>query len=206
MKKTFDEILLSAYIDGELDIDAMQAAEHVIESDASARRYVVDAVKSGAHLRAYLNGVLKEDVPDRLLDAPIAKQPEQVRRESPPLKNFVRVAAAVILLLGGFLVIHIVDRTTSAREQAFVEPLSGPYREVVDVALENVLSGTSHEWRNGLRQVTVRVTPLKTYRDRAGVYYREYRLEVKRNDQTMHVNGLAYRAAKGNWKTKALYF
>ena len=84
--------------------------------------------------------------------------------------------------------------------------MSGPYRQVVDAALENVLSGTPHEWRNGLRPVTVRVTPLKTYRDKAGVYYREYRLEVNRNNQTLQVNGLAYRAGKGAWKTKALYF
>jgi hypothetical protein len=47
---------------------------------------------------------------------------------------------------------------------------------------------------------------LKTYRDKAGVYYREYRLEVNRNNQTLQVNGLAYRAGKGAWKTKALYF
>jgi surface antigen len=70
---------------------------------------------------------------------------------------------------------------------------------VVDAALENDLSGTSHKWRQGLRPVTVRVTPLKTYRDKEGVYDREYRLEVKRNDQTVYVNGLAYRESNGTW-------
>ena len=206
MKKTFDEITLSAYIDGELDIEAMPAVEHVIESDASARHYVLDAVKSAAHLRANLNSVLEEEVPDRLLNPLTMKQPEQVGRKPRVLRNMVSLAAAFILLLTGFLVNEFVDRTGRSRGQAFVEPLSGPYREVVDAALENFLSGTSHEWRQGLKPVTVRVTPLKTYRDKEGVYYREYRLEVKSNDQTLYVNGLAYRASKGNWKTKALYF
>ena len=206
MKKTFDEIALSAYIDGEIDTEAMPAVEHVIESDASARHYVLDAVKSAAHLRANLNSVLEDKVPDRLLNALTMKQPEQVGRKSRVLRNMISLAAAVILLLAGFLVNEFVDRTGRSRGQAFVEPLSGPYRDVVDAALENYLSGTSHEWRQGLRPVTVRVTPLKTYRDKEGVYYREYRLEVKRNDQTVYVNGLAYRASKGNWKTKALYF
>lgn len=206
MKKTFDEIALSAYIDGEIDAEAMPAVEHVIESDASARHYVLDAVMSAAHLRANLNSVLEEEVPDRLLNPLTMKQPEQVGRKSRVLRNMISLAAGVILLLTGFLVNEFVDRTGRSLGQAFVEPLSGPYRDVVDAALENYLSGTSHEWRQGLRQVTVRVTPLKTYRDKEGVYYREYRLEVKRNDQTVYVNGLAYRASKGNWKTKALYF
>ena len=206
MKKTYDEILLSAYIDGELGTEDMQAAEQIIATNASARGYVLDAVKSGARLRSAFNPVLEEDVPDRLLDSIMAQQPQSLRQKPPVLRNLFRIAAAVVLLLTGFLVSQIVDRTAGSREQAFVEPLSGPYRQVVDAALENVLSGTSHEWRNGLRPVTVRVTPLKTYRDKAGVYYREYRLEVKRNNQTLQVNGLAYRAGKGAWKTKALYF
>lgn len=206
MKKTYDETTLSAYIDGELDTASMLTIEHVIESDASAKGYILDAVKSGAHLRAALNSVVEEEVPDRLREALMAMPPDPVHQKPSVMRNMIRIAAAVVLLLIGFGVSEIVDRFGSRSEQAFIEPLSGPYRQVVDAALENVLSGTSHEWRNGLRPVTVRVTPLKTYRDKAGVYYREYRLEVKRNDQTMHVNGLAYRAAKGNWKTKALYF
>jgi hypothetical protein len=206
MKKTSDEIMLSAYMDGELGTEDMLAAEQIIATNASARGYVLDAVKSGARLRSAFNPVLEEDVPDRLLDSIMAKQPPSLRQKPPVLRNLIRIAAAVVLLFSGFLFSQLFDPTGGNREQAFVEPLSGPYRQVVDAALENVLSGTSHEWRNGLRPVTVRVTPLKTYRDKAGVYYREYRLEVKRNDQTMHVNGLAYRAAKGSWKTKALYF
>jgi anti-sigma factor RsiW len=206
MKKANDENLLSAYIDGELGTEDMQAAEQIIATNASARGYVLDAVKSGARLRSAFNPVLEENVPARLINSIMAQQPQSLRQKPPVLRNLIRIAAAVVLLLTGFLVSQIVDRTAGSREQAFVEPLSGPYRQVVDAALENVLSGTSHEWRNGLRPVTVRVTPLKTYRDKAGIYYREYRLEVKRNNQTMHVNGLAYRAAKGSWKTKALYF
>lgn len=206
MKQAYDENLLSAYMDGELGIEDMQAAEQIIATNASARDYVLDAVKSAARLRSAFNPVLEEAVPDRLLESINSTTTRSVRQKPPVLRNLIRIAAAVVLLLTGFLVSQIADRTTGSREQAFVEPLSGPYRQVVDTALENVLSGTSHEWRNGLRPVTVRVTPLKTYRDKAGVFYREYRLEVKRNNQTMHVNGLAYRAAKGSWKTKALYF
>ncbi len=206
MKKTYDETLLSAYIDGELGTEDMQTAEQIIATNASARGYVLDAVKSGARLRSAFNPVREEDVPDRLLDSIMAKQPHSLPQKPPVLRNLFRIAAAVVLLLTGFGVSEIIDRTGGNRLQGFVEPLSGPYRQVVDAALENVLSGTPHEWRNGLRPVTVRVTPLKTYRDKAGVYYREYRLEVNSNNQTLQVNGLAYRAAKGSWKTKALYF
>ncbi|MGI9570140.1 MAG: hypothetical protein ACR2PH_10495 [Desulfobulbia bacterium] len=207
MKKTTDELNLSAYMDGELDTEAMLTVEQAIESDEMARDFILDAVKSGAHLRAGLDSVLEEDIPDRLLDPFISERPKRVRRKSPVLKNMIRIAAAVILLITGFGVSEIIYRTGGIPRQAFVEPLSGPYRQVVDAALENYLSGTSHEWQQGGPSPdTVRVTPLKTYRDKAGTYFREYRLEVERNEQTMFVKGLAYRAAKGSWKTKALYF
>ena len=68
MNKTYDEILLSSYIDGELGTEDMQTAEQIIATNASARGYVIDAVKSSARLRSAFNPVLEENVPARLLD------------------------------------------------------------------------------------------------------------------------------------------
>ena len=193
-------------MDGELDAEAMHEVERVIDSDESAKRYVLDTVKSGAHLRSALCGVIEEDIPDRLLEPFITKKSKPAVRKQTVFSHMIRMAAAVVLLLAGFGISQILNRSESPSRLAFVEPLSGPYRQVVDTALENYLSGTSHEWRQDRQLVTVRVTPLKTYRDKNGVYFREYRFEVERKDRTMFVNGLAYRASKGNWKTKALYF
>ena len=207
MKQTQDELNLSAYMDGELDTEAMLVVEQSIESDERAREYILEAVKSGAHLRASLDSVIEEEIPDRLLDPFTIEKPMPTTKKPSIQRKMIRIAAAIVLLITGFGISEIINQANTNPTLAFVEPLNGPYRQVVDTALENYISGTSHEWRQGgTSPDTVRVTPLKTYRDKAGVFFREYRLEVQRSQQTMLINGLAYRAAKGSWKTKALYF
>jgi surface antigen len=49
------------------------------------------------------------------------------------------------------------------------------------------------------------VTPVKTYRDKNGQYFREFRMEVSTATERRQINGLAYRQ-NGEWKTKAVYF
>ena len=49
------------------------------------------------------------------------------------------------------------------------------------------------------------VTPVKTYRDKNGQYFREYSMEVQTDTERHQINGLAYRK-KGEWKTKAVYY
>ena len=68
MNHGFDEIKLSAYLDGELDTADMFQIEETIENNEDAQRYVLDAIKSIARLRAGMNSVLQEEIPERLLN------------------------------------------------------------------------------------------------------------------------------------------
>ena len=77
---------------------------------------------------------------------------------------------------------------------------------VIDAALEFNLSGKSRDWKAPGGSITVKVTPVKTYKDKAGVYYREYRLEVATDTHHSQINGLAYRTDNGKWSTKVMYF
>jgi surface antigen len=207
MNAQFDENTLSAYVDGELDADVLPAVEAFIEADPDARRYVLDAVGVNARLRAELNPVAHEPVPDRLYAAlqgrPRAAGPSG---RTPVLRNFLRVAAAAVLLLAGFGVGKVLQNGSVNGLSALGTSLPAAYQQVVDRALEHNLSGTVHQWQPPEDETLVKVTPVKTYRSPDGRYYREYVLEIDAGKQKTQVKGLAYRTGKQQWKTKALFF
>ncbi len=205
MKHRFDETKLSAYMDGELDADAMHEVEKILEQNESAREYVLDAVRSTARLRGGMNAVLHEAVPGRLLDT-IDTPARQKPRRSPMIHQLVRIAAVFILVFTGFAVGTMVDRERPKSLFPLMAPLPADFNWMVSAALEHKLSGTSREWHPPRTPLTVTVIPLKTYRDRNGIYFREYRLEVVAADELRWVNGLAYRITGGQWKTRALFF
>ena len=205
MKKTYDETMLSAYIDGELDAATMQEVDLFLEQDQEAGRYMLDTIRTTALLRADMNAVLHEEIPQRLLDTLSPQQIAKSRRK-PVIRNLIRVAAVLILGFLGFGIGILMERNTGEHFPAVIAPLPARYRNVVDAALEFNLSGTPREWQAPRAAVAVTVTPVKTYRDKTGVYYREYKLEVATGTERSRINGLAYRTVKGKWKTKVLYF
>jgi hypothetical protein len=205
MKPSNDETMLSAYLDGELDAVAMSEADALIEKDEAAKRYVLETVRTTAYLRASMRDVLREETPKRLADALNAQKPAKFSRV-PAYSSLIRVAAVFILAVLGFGGGMLLERSTVEKFPAFIKPLPKPYGEVVGKALEYNLSGKSQEWEAPGGLVSIKVTPVKTYRDKNGIYYREYRMEVASETERRQINGLAYRTVKGQWETKAIYF
>ena len=200
MNHGFDETKLSAYVDGQLDTEEMKDVEAFVEVDFSARNYVWEAFKMQAQLKAALNPVAGEKIPPRLLAA-LGQRPatSKFKRRLPAL---VRAAAAVVLLTVGVGLGWVLP---GAGNGSF-ESLPARYSQVVDAALENNLSGKPTDWKAPLGGRTVTVTPVRTFKDADGLYYREYTLVVSGRQQQTRVNALAYRAGQGRWKTKAVFF
>jgi hypothetical protein len=205
MKKTFDETILSAYLDGELDAATMNEVDSFLGTDPQAAGYILDTVRTSARLKAGMNAILQEEIPQRLLDTLSPQQAARSRRK-PLMRSIIRMAAFVILGIVGFGIGTLMERNTGGHYPAVIAPLPARYSEVVDAALEFNLSGKPREWKAPRGSIALKVTPVKTYRDKAGVYYREYRLEVATGTRRSQINGLAYRTAKGNWTTKVMYF
>ena len=205
MKEPHDEKILSAYIDGELDTAAMQQVETIIENNAEASKYVLGALKTTARLRADMQPVMNEEIPDRLLSVFEKQETRKIRKRSVFL-NLGRAAAAVLLVVFGFVAADQIDRYKSVGIPKYISSMPWIYSDVVNQALENNLSGTTRQLQGQGSGATIQVTPVKTYRDQGGVYYREYRFEATGGDQEVMLNGLAYRTSKGNWETKALFF
>ena len=204
MKQKFDDITLSSYVDGELDPESMREVEAYLESDADARRYVVNAIKTTARLRESMNKVLYEEVPEHLINTILPRQKKEYRR-STVFQPLFRMAAAIILILLGFGVGWLVP--TNGDKPAFTlsTPFPTRYNQVVQEAMEYNISGEPRQWQSPENQAVIIVTPVKTYRDKNGQYFREFRMEVSTASERRQVNGLAHRQ-KGEWKTKAVYF
>ena len=101
MNKQFDELTLSAYIDGELDAATMLEVEAFLEKDADARKYVLHVLKTTARLRGVMNEVLHENVPDPLIDA-VRSHPVKKGSRTLVRHPSLRIAAAIVLVLLGF--------------------------------------------------------------------------------------------------------
>jgi hypothetical protein len=205
MTKTFDERTLSAFIDGELDAIAMREVDEFLQQDEKAQHYVLNAARTTAFLRASSNEALHEEIPERLLVALDAPQVKQQRR-SPAIRSLFQIAAAIVLVFIGFGAGTLQYPKNWQQFPTSVAPVLDKYGHIVNAALEHNLSGNPHKWSEPQQTTIIIVTPIKTYRDKNKLYYREYRLEVVEENNHLQASGLAYRTADGNWVTKALFF
>ena len=205
MTRQFDERTLSAYLDGELDDTTMQEVDEFLQKDSNARDYVLNAARTTAFLKAASNAILHEEVPEHLVAA--VKSPENRKgRPKPIIRNLFRIAAAIVLVLFGYGAANLFMNNQLKQLRVAVAPVLQQYSHVVDAALEHNLSGNPRRWSEPQQPTIIMVTPVKTYRDRKNIYYREYRLEILADDQRQQVSGLAYRSGSGKWITKALFF
>ena len=204
MNQKFDDITLSSYVDGELDPESMREVEAFLESDSDARKYVVNAVRTTARLRESMNKVLYEEVPEHLVNT-ILPQPKKEGRLSTVFQPLFRMAAAIILILLGFGAGWLVPTNGDEPVFTMLTPFPAGYKRVVNDTMEHNLSGAPRQWQSPENQAVIIVTPVKTYRDKNGQYFREFRMEVSTTTERRQINGLAYRQ-NGEWKTKAVYF
>lgn len=201
----YDELTLSAYIDGELDLTTMREVDRYLEKDEAPKQFVLEATRTTALLRANARTVRQEKVPDRLIASMHPGRRRELHRR-PLVSSLLRTAAVLIIGLLGFGSGILLERKAVEISPTMITPLPARYSDVVNAALEHNLSGTPRQWHAPNSSITLKVTPVKTYRDKGGVYYREYKLEITSEADRSQINGLAYRTLEGNWKTRALFF
>jgi anti-sigma factor RsiW len=182
----------------------MGQVEAFLESDAAARKYVLNAIITTARLRESMNKVFYEEVPDRLTDTIFARQKNKGRL-SAALQPAFRMAAGFMLIALGFGAGWLVPPKGDQPTLTVPLPFPTAYNRVVNNAMEYNLSGAPRQWQAPGNQAVIVVTPIKTYRDSSGQYFREFRMEVSTATERRQISGLAYRQ-NGEWKTKAVYF
>jgi hypothetical protein len=204
MAAAFDHLTLSAYVDGELDRKTMREVEDYLDRDRDARQFVLDAMRTTVLLRAGSSEALHEPVPERLQSfANAPKTPRSFHPEAwfPAMK----LATAFALVIMGFgLGIFFKPGAELAPPQPF-HLLPATYEQVINQSLENRLSGDALALDLEGERLRIVITPVKTYRNKDGQYYRGYTMDLISGNERQTFRGMAYRTGKSNWRTTALF-
>lgn len=204
MATEFDQLTLSAYVDGELDRQTMREVERFMDSDAQARQFVLDAMHATVLLRVGGNEAVLEPVPDRLRQVfarPAAATPAWREMRFPALK-LAAAFALVIVGIGLGLIFKPGGRPVPGQPYQL---LSATYERAINESLEHHLSGAPLSLDLGSGGQRIIITPIKTYRNPEGQYYRGYDMELFTDGRRQKFRGMAYRTGHAQWRTTALY-
>ncbi len=208
---TLDDHTLMAYVDGELDADTAAEVETALAGDVAAQARIDALRDSAARVRAALNAVVHEPVPERLvaaLRAPRRGAAEVIAlsaagRRTRLVRPLMALAASLALLaigLGGgyYAAGYRAGQTRVAAARNDARDRASQIRAVQE-ALETRVSGKAVAWRNGFSGNSGSITPIRTFRNKTGQYCREYRQTTSLHGVTETSYAVACRGADKIW-------
>ncbi len=212
---TIDTQRLGAYIDGELDDEAVRAVEEALAASPELRAELHAMQEADGLLRAAFAEPLREAIPEPLIGA--VTHGFAARRDaavggggggSSPARHLLPIAASLAVLVIGVASGYFSAEFRVDREIARLNALRAEDRSLVErtvnQALETKISGTPVEWRNPDSGSRGTVTPVRTYRSESGKWCREYTLTIIADDGSAKSRrAIACREADGKWKKRA---
>lgn len=212
MKRRLDSNTLEAYVDGQLEPDAMAEIAESLMRDPEALTRVRALHGDCALLRAAYQEAAEKPLPDDLL-ATIDRGFAERRRRSENRKISPRfaLAAAIALALVGGLAGYMAGEYRLRNELAAVAARKAEDQRMLAAAIEQALersaSGQSVEWRNPDSGVHGQVVPVRTYRSKSNHWCREYLASKVSDDVEEKTRAIACRASNGGWvKVEELYY
>jgi anti-sigma factor RsiW len=213
MTRQIDDEILMAYVDGELDEIAAREVEASIAADPDLAETVRSLRDSAMSLHAAFAEPMRGQVPDRLIatiESGFAARKRKTARSSwyghPAYAAMAASIAVLVLGLGGTYV--FVDRQVEQR-LAKLEAARAADRDIIQAtiatALEKQLSGVPVAWRNPESGSSGQVEPVRTFRNAAGQWCREYVLETDvrlGGARSETRRAIACREPEGRWRTR----
>lgn len=189
--------LINLYIDGELNPIDTQKVEKMIAEDVDLQQYFENLVR--------LNGLLgsayelpKDQANDDYVAAIIPKQKTGllVKFSSINWLQAMAVAASVsaVMVINNTMFSNNIDLSIIEKHITMTR---------YD-ALENKLSNDSLSWNDEANNVSVVITPIKTFKSSNGSFCREYKEVVNNNGEITSRSGFACRKEKGNWPNRTV--
>jgi len=209
---SLDDATLVAYVDGELDSRAVQEVEAVLDGDPEARARVAAMRDSAALTRAALNPVVHEAVPDRLVKA-LRSASDSPRQRSTPRWQWWRgagmgmaVAASVAILVAGLGGGYILGKAHVYRGAESVIALESQDRDLRETAFQDALelhaSGSPASWTNIDHNHHGEIVPVRTFKDKQGLYCREFQEITVLDQAEITTFGVACRQPGDGWHEK----
>lgn len=206
MNRATDEILLSSYIDGELSPEETDAVATALRTDTEMRTIALDMLETNARIKAMARQEQQEPLPPPLLESVYGGDRASSWRR--PLHSKLLMAAMVVLTLligygsGRLYQVEIAE----TQHTAPIYQIPDKYDHIVQTVLELSVSGVTREWRDKEMNVALSVTPIKTYRNKEGVFYRLYSLEIHSEKEQQKMRCLAFRNSDKHWTTQTIFF
>ena len=215
MQNISDETLV-AFVDDELDASARAVVEATLAENKDLQERVRLLRVSATALHGAYRSALAEPMPERILASIEAMltsgtnvdgssgQPAEPRFTMRRVLPFAMAASLAFLLIGGgvgyMAAKTAVDRSlvSAGYSQATLQVKS---EEVRTRALEYHVSGRSLDWQSPDKQMSVRITPVRTFISGDGRPCREFREEIAKNTVITTQIGVACRTAELVWQT-----
>lgn len=195
--KYYDDQMVGAYVDGELDDESMRCFQADLAADPDLQRRVAELRKMDALLQALCSKLSRRaKIAATSLAAAVGQEPSRHRRRGNPLPWPQALAAGVALLLG--IGIGQFVKITPGRGWRQDEQM----HRLLQTALEHTRSGQTVTWSDPDNEQTVVIEPLRSYRA-SGTFCREYRESIGGTQQeTKAIYGLACREPNGPWNVE----
>ena len=215
MQNISDETLV-AFVDDELDASARAVVEATLAENEDLQERVRLMRVSATTLSGAYRSALAEPIPERILASIEAMltsganvdgssgQPAEPSFTMRRVLPFAMAASLAFLLIGGgvgFMAAKTaIDRSLASAvfSQATLQVKS---EEVRTRALEYNVSGRSLDWQSPDKQMSVRITPVRTFISGDGRPCREFREETAKNTVITTQIGVACRTAELVWQT-----
>lgn len=217
MRDETDEILIMAYVDGELPPDQRAAVESRLIASPELRALEQEMRESREMLSQAFAAEGDRPVPDSLRDLVADAEIEEVdavetnvvslasfmrRPAFREVRRYAAVAACLLLAAGlgiGGLVVPMLgggvgSPILSAELQAVADPNT-------HAALDRTLSGEVVAWRSVGGNVSGRIMPIATFESGPGRYCRHFTQEVIAPDGGTRLQAVACRTNEGGWST-----
>lgn len=203
MNMRVDQFRLSQYLDGEMNPDQMDIEEENIQNNRDAQTYVLKNAIATARLKQSMKSELfdsistaKENLGEQFV--------KQGRLNGNRYLLYQIAASIIILFIGTGIGLFYTKNIMGTNPPGLMASIPEAYRSVINHALEFEKSGTSY---NGfVQQKQLVVTPVRTFKNKKGQFFREYQLQINLNGNSEQVKCMAFRSGHREWSTIALFF
>ncbi|MEJ2135669.1 MAG: hypothetical protein P8X86_10535 [Desulfofustis sp.] len=197
-----DDVILSCYLDGELDYARAAEVSDKIESNAYTRDRFVALATSQAQLRAYGQTHHNSAVPSHL-----TRIFQKTRK-----RNYFRLDQRGLMQLAAVLVVCVLSYFTGRQNnvdqsmQASLGPaIPTALEQTINSVLEYQKSGSDQGWIEMQNGTSARITPVKSFRGAEGKFYRMYLIDLSSESGAQQFWAMASRIGKENWQTRGVF-
>ncbi|MES9931640.1 MAG: hypothetical protein ABW162_02425 [Candidatus Sedimenticola sp. PURPLELP] len=213
-KRVWDEQVINAYVDGELDAQTALLIEADMESDPALKTHVKNRQRLNSLLQGAYANVRHQPLGPELSRLDQQESPSNVHnihahRKQGWTQGLIAVAASFVILSVGFGAGFLTGEARVERQQLAshfersnsLENMQAAWNK----ALEHTPSGQTVSWENETNTFGTEIIPVRTMRSKDDRYCREFR-EIRLIDGVQEERrGVSCRTGKEQWEMEALF-